>query len=379
MSLKYTTIFAFLFVAIISKSANSQTFDFKGQVVGWTLKAENESLQFGGRYVPQLEASWTLKNGHSIDFAFAANTFWSSDFDDNTESNSDTKLYRGWARYAAPQWEIRIGLQKINFGPGRFFRPLMWFDNVDQRDPLQLTDGVYAALVRYYFQNNANLWGWILYGNEDRRGLDLFAPDDEKPEFGARFQMSLLKGEIGISAHRRHAYLPELDFQIPQNFLRSFNENRIAIDGRWDFAVGLWFENDVTWNTAQFIGKYQQSFVLGSDYTIPIANGIGITGEYFQLRLGDELFGNETQYSLIAASANYSLNLFDSFTTIFYYDDENQDWYRFFNWQRTYNNWQFNTMAFWNPTTAPSLFRTGMSANNSISGKGVQVMVVFNH
>lgn len=36
------------------------------------------------------------------------------------------------------------------------------------REPSQLTDGVYGVLVKYYFQNNANLWAWGLIGNKNR-------------------------------------------------------------------------------------------------------------------------------------------------------------------------------------------------------------------
>jgi len=54
-------------------------------------------------------------------------------------------------------------LQKINFGSATLFRLLMWFDRIDPRDPLKLTDGVYGLLLRYYFHNNTNIWLWGLY------------------------------------------------------------------------------------------------------------------------------------------------------------------------------------------------------------------------
>jgi len=55
-----------------------------------------------------------------------------------------------WIRLSTKQFELRAGLQKINFGSATLLRPLMWFDKIDPRDPLQLTDGVYALLARYY-------------------------------------------------------------------------------------------------------------------------------------------------------------------------------------------------------------------------------------
>ena len=69
------------------------------------------------------------------------------------------KLYRGWGRVSNDRAEVRVGLQKINFGSAMMLRPLMWFDSMDPRDPLQMTDGVWGAMGRYYFNNNANVWG----------------------------------------------------------------------------------------------------------------------------------------------------------------------------------------------------------------------------
>ena len=71
------------------------------------------------------------------------------------------------------------GLQKINFGSAVLLRPLMWFDSLDPRDPLQLTDGVYAVLLRYYFPNNANLWAWALYGNDSPKGWESAATAED--------------------------------------------------------------------------------------------------------------------------------------------------------------------------------------------------------
>jgi len=74
------------------------------------------------------------------------------------------------------RFEARIGLQKVSFGSAALFRPMMWFDSMDPRDPLQLTDGVYALLLRYYTKGNASFWAWTMYGNDARRGFDLAPP-----------------------------------------------------------------------------------------------------------------------------------------------------------------------------------------------------------
>jgi len=36
-------------------------------------------------------------------------------------------IYRGWIRYSGSQFEARVGLQKINFGPAQLLRSLKWF------------------------------------------------------------------------------------------------------------------------------------------------------------------------------------------------------------------------------------------------------------
>ena len=56
--------------------------------------------------------------------------------------------------------ENRLGLQKIDFGSALLIRPLQWFNQIDPRDPLRLTNGVYGILFRQYFNDNSNIWLW---------------------------------------------------------------------------------------------------------------------------------------------------------------------------------------------------------------------------
>merc|ERR1712127_1137306 len=103
------------------------------------------------------------------------------------------------------QFELRVGLQKIDFGSASLLRPIQWFNQIDPRDPLQLTNGVYGVLGRYYFLNNANIWLWTLYGNEKTRGFDALETNKKVPEFGGRIQYPTKKGEIALSYHHRSA------------------------------------------------------------------------------------------------------------------------------------------------------------------------------
>ena len=62
----------------------------------------------------------------------------------------EAKFYRCFARLSHQRSAVRVGLQQLNFGPGRILRALQWFDQLDSRDPTQFTLGVYGALLRQY-------------------------------------------------------------------------------------------------------------------------------------------------------------------------------------------------------------------------------------
>ena len=78
-----------------------------------------------------------------------------------------------------------------------------------------------------------------------------------------------------------------------------------------------------------------------------------------------------------AASLSYPFGFFDSARLIAHYDWEGSDWYRYLTWQRTYDAWTLNLSGFWNPDELP-LERQDDDATE-FSGKGLQLMVTFNH
>jgi hypothetical protein len=135
---------------------SADSLSIKGQLSLWANYNINNSLPIitGGRYIPSAYYGIGSGSNKHLDFEASANAFGSFAFHpfDTSYSDGGLKPYRLWMRYSSDQFEIRLGLQKINFGSASMLRPLMWFDSVDPRDPLQLTDGVWALLVRYYFQ-----------------------------------------------------------------------------------------------------------------------------------------------------------------------------------------------------------------------------------
>ncbi|MBN2274896.1 MAG: hypothetical protein JXK95_11220, partial [Bacteroidales bacterium] len=149
-----------LFASASCRGMAQDSLQFKGQMSAWALYNPGNTLPIylGGRYIPQLNYSIQLPKKGKIDFEASANINGMAGFHPFDTGNTDGKIkpYRLWARYSTRQFELRLGLQKINFGSASMLRPLMWFDKLDPRDPLQLTDGVWGLLARYYFLNNAN-------------------------------------------------------------------------------------------------------------------------------------------------------------------------------------------------------------------------------
>ena len=47
----------------------------------------------------------------------------------------------------------------------------------------------YMPSFRYYFQNNANAWLWMLMGNDETKGWETIPSDGKIPEFGGRMQL----------------------------------------------------------------------------------------------------------------------------------------------------------------------------------------------
>jgi hypothetical protein len=250
----------------------------------------------------------------------------------------------------------------------------MWFDRIDPRDPLQITDGVTGLLLKYTFRSNANVWLWGLYGNEDPKGWELYPTARRRPEFGGRVQLPVPKGEIALTYHRRRADTPP---RVP-NVRGAFPEDRIGVDGKWDVGIGLWFEGTlVRANTSSLPLPFRRALTVGADYTFAVGNGLHVLGEHFLLRDSETAFGAGQGMKISAASLSYPLSVLDALSGIFYYDWENRRFYRFLNWRRTYDRWSFHVIGFWNPETF-DIYRPGM-AGASFGGKGIQVMAVFNY
>ena len=374
------------FTTLLLLSGQNEAFSkiptWHGQLSGWVSGNQGKNLisQAGVRYIPEVFIEKTLNNNLLADADISLNTYSTGNFNDwrNPDIKTKFKPYRLWGRFVTNQFEARIGLQKINFGSAMLFRPLMWFDSIDPRDPLNLTDGVQGILLRYNFQNNANIWLWGLYDNNDLKGWETAPTEDNGTEFGGRFQAPVYTGEAGITYHHRNADFSKISSLPSVSSNNIVEENRVAFDCKFDVKIGLWFEGAIIQRDTNIsLMKYQRMMTIGADYTFGMGNGLNVLTEFFNSENSDKLFkaGDGIQFS--GSSVNYPIGLLDSVSGIYYYDWTNRDNYMLLNWQRTYDNWILYLIGFFNPETV-RLNQT-QASGNAFSGNGFQIIVAFNH
>src|SRR6056297_318626 len=310
-----------LFCALTS-DLSGQYASISGQAIGWTTINPKDPFQFQGgvRYIP--ETKFNIPVGKlSIAGEASLNAWGTFNYSNegSTTMNEQINPYRLWIKLSGNQMEIRAGLQKINFGSAKMLRPLMWFDKIDPRDPLQLTDGVYSLLGRYYFLNNANIWLWGLYGNEELKGLEQFPTKKRSIEYGGRMQVPVSIGEAALSFHHRKT---NPDILLPDSLKTGYTypENRIAFDTKVDLTVGLWLEGSLTQHNFDFTPfTYTTLLNAGADYTFNIGNGLNIMGESFFYLSGENPLAADQSLSFAGTTLSYPINIIHSVSGVVFY------------------------------------------------------------
>ncbi|NLP11939.1 hypothetical protein GX408_16180 [bacterium] len=330
-----------------------------------------------GRYLPQLNVQRRIDAGlMDLEASMNVNAELAWDPSDSSFSTSSCKAYRLWLRYSTEQLEIRLGLQKINFGSATLLRPLMWFDQVDPRDPLQLTDGVWGLLGRYYFLDNANLWLWLLWPTDQPKTWETESSSPNVPEWGGRVQYPLPRGEIGLSGHVR-----KVETRAWDAFSREESpEGRIGIDGKWDWILGLWFEG--AWihrGQVHGVAHDQSAWTLGADYTFAIGHGLNALYEHLWVSWNKGVMFFNSARTFSGLSFSYPLSGFDQLAAIFYLDWEQKGVYRFLSWRRQWTHFSLNVMAFRNPAAMMLPNASSGQAAAGWSGTGLQGMVIYHH
>ncbi len=347
-----------------------------GQLSVWGQVDPDESSEagIGLRYIPEIAAYRQLSPEWELGFEGALILYGYELSREPGSNDLDGDLYRLWLRLASARLEIRGGLQKISFGPAVILRPLMWFDTLDPRDPLGVTRGVYGILCRYYFPGNANLWLWGLYGNDEIRGLQSLPSDVDEIEYGGRYQFPLMSGEMALSYHHRKVAPGKT---CPG--LMPFTEESFGLDGKWDVGIGLWFEGCLThrqWDRED--PPYMRMLTVGADTTLDVGNGLHVLVEHLFVTEAEGTFASGESAAYSALAADYPLNIFDSLYAILTYDHDNEELSSFLQWQRTYDRWQLYLNLFHSPGgNGPLRDREG--GYETMTGDGVQILVVFNH
>lgn len=373
MKIKYFCIFLIITFSVFhAASCQAVQISHSGQISAFGSYNDNLHGQMGIRYIPKITFIHNMNEELSLDAELSLNldTFTSFDSLKELEDNADADLYRSWIRFSSNRYEVRLGLQRINFGPARILRSLRWFDQLDPRDPLNLTEGVYAMLYRYYFQNNSNIWLWGLYGNDDLKGLETLKTDKDRPEFGFRYQFPVSRGEMAFTYHNRHIRdKDQMEYSTPGSLTQG-REERYAIDGIFDLGPGLWFEAVYSHMTDdKRPSNWTRYLTMGIDYTFDTGPGVHILGEHFIRSSGSGIFRQDNDYMTSAISVDLSSGILDTITTIIYFDWQNDEFYPNLSWRRTYDNLLVNITAFYNNSNTA----------NAYSGTGVLITLSYNY
>jgi hypothetical protein len=380
MRKNFCILLVILFQIVLSfRILGQDSLQFKEQLSAWVQVSPDSYYTFwpGVRYIPQVNYAVNLPRERLIDFEASVNIAALAGFHGFDEARTDINIdfYRFWARYSSRQSELRAGLQKINFGSAYILRPLSWFDQMDPRDPLQLTNGVWGVLGRYYFLNNANIWLWVLYGNYKTKTWEVAPTNDDYPEIGGRFQHPVPKGEAAFSYHFRIADTEGLGDSIPSYGI--IPENRIGVDGKWDLGVGIWYEG--AWITkSRDIGTLtnQEYMTIGIDYTFGIGNGLNAVLEQMVAAYDQTPFQFRDPTFFSALSVSYPAGISDNLNAIFYYDWTHSGLYSFVSWEKQFGDLSLYIMGYWNPETTRLPDQTGKGS--LYPGKGIRAMVVLN-
>lgn len=357
MRYRFFIIF-FLFIKTVL-AVEKYSYDCKGEISlqggGYSL-LEAANYYGGLRIIPFFQGQADFSDGSYLESGMSVNEFFSY----RNKLQNKLELYRAYISYQTFQTEIKVGLQKITFGPAKFLRPLMWFDRINPTDPMQITRGVYGALFRYYTLNNTNFWLWGLYGNDGLKGLEYMKTDPHKPEFGGRLQIPIKVGEMAMTYHNRKL----------QNM--SDREQRLALDGHYDLGIGIWFE----WVTSLINGEVDNKMLsIGGDYTFGLGNGLNVIAEFMPVERSTNLWITDPDEKLYALSFSYPLNILDQLMYLTYYAESMDKLFHYIRYQRTYDKLLINISLFHFPEIGYDVF-TGRKSD--ISGFGAQLMLIYN-
>jgi len=356
--------------------ASALTYELRGQASAWLNHVESQDkwgIGTGASYIPQLTLYQQTSDNTFFDLEASLDALASRV--SNIDDTAYVDLYRLKLRFASASTETRAGLQQINFGPAYLLRALRWFDVLDPRDPQSLTDGVYAATFKYVSPENSTIWLWLLYGNDEPKGYEMWPSVTDRVEYGGRAQFPLLTGEAAITYHHRVV-------DGPGPYVADFPEYRLGLDGRWDVVVGAWFETSLTYknsNSIPYNYKWLNMTTLGVDYTFRLGNGLHTLLEHMVMNSSEQAFESGETSNTGGLSLSYPAGYVDRLSAISFYSWDNQDFSQYAAWDHYWTYLSLNVSLFYYPENRPE--EPGGVYNPLIlrGGYGGQVMLIFNH
>ncbi len=345
---------------MLFETAFGQPTLFKGQfwasgLTGSDVPAGQSAYESSLGYIPTLSLSRNLSDLSFIDFewAYRLDRAYSAD----SLILNHEKNHRLWIRYSSEKVEVRLGLQKIVFGPSQILRTLSWFDTIDLKDPTNQTDGVDAFRLRVFPSNSLSIWSWLINSNQDTIS------------FGGRAELSSSFGEFGFTFHSDPSKMPQ---QLGQSgFMISDPHQRFALDIRHDGFIGSWMESALITSRHSDITM----ITIGADYTLPISNGLLIMTESMFIKnrnADDQMF--------TAFMAMLPLGMVHSTMFIAQFDWQEDRVYSYFRWSATYDKFSLNLLL----SQSPKRKEYGLPVEafpKSVAGfgTGIQFMFIYNH
>ena len=116
---------------------------------------------------------------------------------------------------------------------------------------------------------------------------------------------------------------------------------------------------------------------FGINYTFGIGNGLSAIYEHLIASADEEAFGFKNLVTFSLLNISYPVGMFDHVSAILYYDWTNNRAYNFITWQRQFNNFSIFLMGYLNPDEYN--IPTQITDEILYAGKGIQVMLVYNH
>ena len=360
----------------INTTINGQNILLKGQFWSNNLFSDGplktqSSFESQLGYIPTLSIINYLSNERLIDIEWAhkINRMYS----DKALLSSYDKPYRWWIRYSTEKLEARLGLQKIAFGPAQILRPTSWFDTIDPRDPTGQTEGVEAFRLKFFPNNLLSFWTWVINNNSDTLS------------YGIRSEYSGNSGEWGLTFHKEKIEFINQVALFP--IFMSGSHSRVALDYRYDGAIGFWFEGASFFSSNNSSSKNDlyNLVTLGADYTLPIYNGVLIMAESMQINGSsgakfhlDSIKNINETYSVLMASM--PIGLLHQVMAVAQLDWKKSQSYYYLRWGITYDRFSFNLSLSANPKISDhELYQEHLPTSLSGFGNLLHFTIIYNH